>query len=342
MHSFKKIKSNLLLFLFVLITTFCLSSCENQESSNLIDLTLSLNSAAKTNFSKDISPSENELTVYKFKINGIGPNGETFEKETSSQSTTLSGLVKGKWEISVIGYNENDEAIVNGSGTYYLFNSKSVVDITLEYLTGQGDFSIDVYWNKDQADPLKTGVLTTYYKLENNEFIPYDVDDDVEYFEGEGHAKINGSFDAGSYILAVKLFSGPTELSGFAEQLRILANHTTVGSNTFVIGDTQLDYGINFYCNTHLPIVGVITASPEVIVEDQEIALTFTPTSLPDGYTADQIKYRWYLEGSQIDGETSNILSIMPEKGEHRYDLFAYIDGISGTLGSTKILVTCE
>ncbi len=342
MNSYKKIKNRFLLFLFALISTFCLLSCENQESSNLIDLTLSLNSAAKTNFSKDISPAENELTVYKFKINGIGPNGKTFEKETSSQSTTLTGLVKGKWEISVIGYNENDEAIVDGSGTYYLFNSKSVVDITLEYLTGKGNATIDVYWNKDQADPLKTGVLTTYYKLENNEFIPYDVDDDVEYFEGEGHAIISSSFDAGNYILAVKLFSGPTELSGFAEQLRILANHTTVGSNTFVIGDTQLDYGINFYSNTHLPIVGVISSSPEVIVEEQEITLTFTATSIPEGYTADQIKYRWYFEGSLIDNENTNILSIMPEKGEHRYDLFAYIDGISGTLGSTKILVTCE
>jgi hypothetical protein len=322
------------------ITLFCFLSCENQENSQLVDLSLSFNSSAKTNSSKDITPSDDELTVFKFIVDGVGPRDKTFHSETTDESTQLTDLIKGKWDISVVGYNVNDEAIVEGSGTYYLFNSLSVVDINLDYLVGDGDIDIDFYWNTDQVDSTKVGVITTYYKLDNNTFTEYVITDDKTY--ETGHADVTTTLAAGNYLLACKLYSGPTEMSGLAQEVRVLANHTTVGSNTFVIGDTTLDYGINFYCNTHLPIRGVITATPEIIIANQDLSLTFTPTTLPSGHTADEIRYCWYFDGSEVVGESTNVLTIAPVEGEHRYDMFAYIDGISGTLGSTKIIVTCN
>ena len=335
----KKIKYAFSLFVFTII---CLSfiGCADEGNSNLIDLQLSLTSKAKTNTSRDICPSNDELTVFKFIVNGIGPNDKTFNLETIEQTTLLTDLVKGKWDISVTGYNKNDEAIVEGSGTYYLFNSQSKVNISLDYINGEGQINIDLYWNVDQVDSSKVGVITTYYKLENNNFSEYEIADTITY--ENGHAIVSTPLPSGSYIIASKLFSGTTELAGFAEQLRVLANHTTLGSNTFIIGDTTLDYGITFTCNTHLPIQGVITSTPTTIIENQEMTLTFSPTTIPDGYTEDQINYQWYYEGAPIEGETTNTLTILPVKGEHRYDLFSYIDGISGTLGSTKIIITCN
>lgn len=326
-----------LVFTILSITFY---SCGAQNESQLMDLTISLKSSAKTAQSRNISPSNDELSVFKFVISGIGPSEKTFEAETTNESTQLSNLVKGKWDISVIGYNINDEAIVEGSGTYYLFNSQSIVNITLEYINGTGNIDLDFYWNPDQVDADKVGVLTTYYKLNNNTFTECSITDTINY--EIGHATISAPIESGNYIISSKLYSGPTELSGFAEQLRILANHTTEGSNTFVIGDTTLNYGINFYCNTHLPIIGVINSTPETIVVNQELTLSFTPTSIPEGYDESDINYSWYYEGDLISGENTNVLTILPVKGEHRYDLFAYIDGISGTLGSTKIIITCS
>lgn len=327
--------------LLSIIAIFTLTSCQDQSNSKLIDLTLSFNSKAKTNKSKIISPSDDELTVFKFIVEGNGPNDKSFSLETTNQSTQLCDLVKGKWNISVVGYNINNEAIVEGNGVYYLFNSQSIVNITLDYIVGNGDINIDVYWNENQADPAKVGVITTYFKLDNNTFSEYSIEDTITYDEN-GHANITTTLPAGNYVLASKLYNGPTELSGFAEEVRVIANHTTTGSNTYVIGDTTLDYGINFSCNTHLPITGVITSIPETIIDGQEMSLTFTPTSIPDGYDQSDIRYRWYFEGSLIPDENTNILNILPVEGQHRYDMFAYIDGISGTLGSTKIIITCN
>lgn len=336
-------KSKFIIYvLFTLLLSICFLSCTNEEASSLIDLTVDLNTKAKTNSSRDFSPSDDELTVFKFKIDGVGPDDNTFSVETTESSTTLKNLIKGKWEISVVGYNINDEIIVEGSGTYYLFNSKSVVNITLDYIEGTGNFVLDLYWNPDQTEIDTVSVLTDYYKLENNELTPYIVADNFHFNCEEGTVRVTTPLEAGSYILTSKLMNGTTEISGFAEQIRILANHTTTASNTFIIGDTQVDYGIYFYCNTYLPITGVITSSPEIIVEGENITLTFTPTDLPEGYTSDQIKYSWYLEGDLIENENNNVLTIEPLKGKHRYDLFAYIDGIEETLGSATIFVTYD
>ncbi len=327
------------IIIFSIIFTLFIS-CTQSESQELIDLTIDFNSKAKTVNTRDITPSDDELTVFNFIVDGTGPSDKTFHLETSSETAQLSNLVKGKWDISVVGYNINNEAIVSGSGTYYLFNTLSQVNITLNYIVGNGDIDIDLYWNENQVDPSKVGIVTTYYKLDNNTFSEYIIQDTITY--DTGHANVTTPLPAGNYILASKLFNGPTELSGLAEEVRVLANHSTTGSNTYIIGDTTLDYGISFTCNTHLPIKGVITALPESIVENQEMTLTFTPTSIPDGYTSEDLRYSWYFEGSLIEGETTNTLTILPVKGEHRYDLFAYINGVSGTLGSTKIIISCS
>jgi len=328
-------------FIFLLIvTTFFTTSCKDQSETGLVDLSLKFNSKAKTNVSRDISPSNDELTVFRFEVNGSGPNSKTFNIETSESSTQLCDLEKGKWDISVTGYNVNDEAIVEGNGTYYLFNSQSNVNISLDYIVGNGDVDIDLYWNENQVDPERVSIITTYYKLDNNTFSEYTIEDDFIY--EDGHANVSTTLPCGNYVLASKLFSGTTELSGFAEELRVISNHTTSGSNTYIIGDTTLDYGISFTCNTHLPIKGVITSLPETIIQGQTMTLTYTPTEIPDGYSESDIRYSWYYEGSLISGESTNILSILPVEGQHRYDMFAYIDGISGTLGSTKIIITCD
>lgn len=247
-------KFNKISIITILFSIIFFPSCQDGNGSDLINLKLAFNSKAKTNTSRSITPSNEELTVYSFIVEGVGPDSKTFTLETDKESTELSNLVKGKWNISVTGYNVNNEAIVEGSGIYYLFNSQSVVNITLDYIVGNGDIDIDLYWNTNQVDPENTGIITTYYKLENNTFSEYEIIDNISY--EAGHANVKTSLPAGNYLLASKLFTGSTELSGFAEEIRVIANHTTTGSNTYVIGDTTLDYGINFTCNTHLPKIG--------------------------------------------------------------------------------------
>lgn len=340
MKTIKRFKLNLFLLLFTAIS-ICLISCEEEQTSSLIDLKLSLNSTAKTKTSRDFSPTSDELTISKFVVTLKGPDNQTSTFETIESSKILTNLVKGKYEISAIGYNGVNKPIVEGSGTYYLFNVNSTVNMTLNYISGQGNVALDFYWNENQVDPEYLGVLTTYHKLVGNNYVEVAVNDQTQYI-APGHGKVETPLDSGYYIVSVKLMSGPTELSGLAEQLIVLNNHTTVGTNTFIIGDKSVDYNISFNCNTYLPITGVIESTPASIIEGQNLTLTFTPSSIPGGHKESEITYKWYFEGTQIENENTNKLTILPKKGEHRYDLFAYINGESGTLGSARIVVSCQ
>lgn len=325
-------KQNHLVVALLIVIAFLSTGCKQDGGPETTNLKL-LITTEQFSTSRSLTPSSDTLVISDYHLSGSGPNNQTFSMDCSNTAVNIGNLAIGRWTIEAVAYNAEGTPLVSGSVTTMLSKVTSTATLNLTDLVGTGSFKTLVTWDPDQVadDATLEMVLLDHDENRIDLTLP-----DLDTVKGE--VLIESPLQSGSYLLQLRLYSQGTLVSGATEAIRIVADTTSEGTVSMIIGDLSTEFTISISNNTMLPIQGTITASPATPLAQEEVTLQYTPENLPEGVTMDELEIDWYCEGSIVQ-EESNIFTSIPKAGSHRYDVVAKHARL-GSLGNTTIHVT--
>jgi hypothetical protein len=274
------------------------------------------------------------MEIDSYHITGTGPDLQTVDIEATDTTITLGNLAIGKWTLHAEALNNEGAVLAKGTTTTILSKVTSTAVVNLDELSGEGSLSVGFLWPIDQvADDVDIALSVIDQGGNEVTITPATVNKE------HGTALLSvASLPAGSYMLHAKLYSQGILVSGAAEAVRIIENTETSGSMMLIIGDLSTTFSITIINETMMPLKGTIACTPQNPVAGEEVCMTFTPESLPDGVSQDTITALWYCEGELVPSDGFSYTCI-PAAGSHRYDIIVEGEKL-GSIGSASILVS--
>ncbi|AEV28599.1 hypothetical protein SpiGrapes_0764 [Sphaerochaeta pleomorpha str. Grapes] len=316
-----------------LLALALLTGCEDHvfQTGNLV---LRLSCDKFTQVQRNLVPSAEAMAIDTYHITGTGPKGGTVDINATDTTITLGNLAIGKWTLHAEALNSEGAILAKGTTSTILSKATATAVLNLDELSGNGSLSVGFIWPIDQvADDVSIDISLVDQGGNEVSISPAVIDKE------HGTAVLTAeTLPAGSYMLHAKLYSQGVLVSGAAEAVRIIENTETAGSMMLIIGDLSTTFSITIINDTMMPLKGTIACTPQEPVAGQEVCMTFTPESLPEGVSQDTITALWYCEGDFVSSEGFSYTCI-PAAGSHRYDII--VEGESlGSIGSASILVS--
>jgi uncharacterized repeat protein (TIGR02543 family) len=241
---------------------------------------------------------------------------ETRTFDGPDDTVTFNGVETGTWDLSVTGYNGNNQPIADGSLTGQVLAPRTapVWTVTVVFRTsGHGAFILPLTFPEslgiDRIEAALDGTALTGIEIETP--IP-----------GIGRAVLTGTgVRSGAHILTFTLYRGTESAGTFREAVNIWDNITSnrwIGPDGALLPSRDFDADDLFDAN---PFLGdlVLIPSPSGYTFDEETdnysfdmaedSLRFTPTGSVDGQT---ISYKWNNgpSTSLISGSMSSQLDL--------------------------------
>lgn len=305
----KKTIKNFIITVASLTALLLLFSCamENNELKTA-DLEISVQSLN----SKTLTPEGglDSTKITKYKLNGVGPRGATFDwMESSDGKFKVTGIIQGAWTLSAEGYTANNTEIAIGKTVVNLSAGNTKAIVVLNELVGKGTANITVTWDTSMASdkafvemrvkPVGGAYATKTFKSQTN-----------------GNAVYNELLDAGSYIVNALLYEDNTKtklIAGTADAMKIVDNKITNGNLALVIGNIATDYDFTLNDQTMAPIEGTLTtvvADPDA---EHKSVVNATYTLSQDtltimnglGVKTSDINVEWFLDGVSVTDENT-------------------------------------
>ena len=296
-----------LIIMMILIMSF--SGCKEEPGRSSLRLTMH----GGDDQTRSIVPNDTPLEVSRYAVTGKGPQGGTFEVQSTNPTIEVEGLLMGNWQITAIGQNNQGVNLVHGSAECSLTSEPTNVLIELKTLVGTGTMNVQFAWDSTKisnphidlwvtdAEGIKTAVTPTTNNLIN------------------GSVFYSATYPSGSYLIQGRLYSGSTSVAGCAEVVRIVGGKTTEG-----IIDLDLDkYPEIPSTLTMINKAGTpIDCSIEGITASVAALEPITArVSVPDSENNSDLGVRWFLDGEEI--ATTLECTFTPSTGKHRLDLIA-------------------
>lgn len=238
------------------------------------------------------------MEVAAYTIKGAGPMGLEFESTGITESVFLqSNLAAGTWTIVVEAVNPDGIIIARDVEIVEVVaNRLTTVEMVTTPIDGIGALNIQVTWPEgEEVRPTLEAVLTP----EAGEPFALDV------LATGSSATINKELKAGYYMLTLKLVDGPFVLWGTMEAVRILADEKTTG--VFEVENLNITaYGaIEVIVSSDLqnPLDIKFSGGRSTLEFKTSMTVTAVCSDIPDSY-------QWFLNGSEIPGETKNYITI--------------------------------
>lgn len=316
--------TNAVIVVIVGLLLTLLIGCDPQGSTKAETGTLTLEFESR--ISRSTLKPDIEMEVHSYEISGIGPEGRTFTPVRSNgEPVTIDNLFNGEWRITVLGLNEDDIAIGEGSSTVNIIpENKVTTSITVVEYAGDGIMSLEINWPAyDIVDPQPAAKLTN---LTTNETIDLTFISDL----AQGKATSVGDIPAGYYTLNVGLYDGSTadinnKLFGTTKAVRVVTDNTTSGIVTVEKDDLTVygDLSVRVGNGLPSPFSVSLTQSDEKIFEGDSISFTVTAD------TSGDYSYYWYVDGAlQDETEDQFILVDSLPTGKHSIDVVAFKNGV--------------
>jgi uncharacterized Zn-binding protein involved in type VI secretion len=275
-----------------------------------------------------------DMAVDHYVLSGQGPESSGFADVSSdgTEPVTIPSLRIGDWTISVTAYNQDDQAIGEGSSSVTIQGGKTTnASIAIEEYDGTGTFDFTVSWPVGElSDPRVVLKLTKLDSATTQTF-------EAEVDTATGIATYsNASLPVGSYSLLLELYDGDTQYPGSAHAVRIVKNQVTEG--TFAYDSSALNHEgglqVSIVNGIEDPFVVTLSRSAEQIAEGR--AITVTATTNP----AVACTYAWYVDGTLLS-ETGDEVSVGADLGlgYHFIDVLCATSNLL-TSASTGVTVT--
>ena len=316
-----------------LLALILFTGCEDHglQTGNLV---LRMSCDKFTQAQRNLAPSTEAMAIDTYHITGTGPKGGSVDIEATDTTVTLGNLAIGKWTLHAEALNSEGAILAKGTTSTILSKATATTVINLDELSGNGSLAVGFIWPIDQvADDVSIDISLVNQEGTEVSASPATID------KVHGNAVFSiESLPAGSYMLHAKLYSQGILVSGAAEAVRIIENTETAGSMMLVIGDLSTTFSVTIINDTMMPLKGTISCTPQNPVAGQEVCMTFTPESLPEGVSQDSITASWYCEGEFVSSDGFSYTCI-PAAGAHRYDIIVEGERL-GSIGSASILVS--
>ncbi|MEA4860429.1 MAG: beta-propeller fold lactonase family protein [Sphaerochaeta sp.] len=318
------------LWIFLLcMMSLMLGGCKEESNANRSTLRLSME--GRQSLDRILSPQDTPLEVSRYTVEGTGPQGTTFSVMSNTPSVEVEGLLIGAWTIRAVGQNTHGVDLVDGQVEVTLTKEPTAAIIELDSLSGKGTMTVRLDWDATKiANPslelwltdaagAKKAIVPTINNL------------------AQGSVTYTGSYDAGSYLLQAKLYSGSIAVAGCVEVIRVVGNRTTEGSITLSL-DKYADVptsltlinklGVPVQCT----IAGISASMSALIPATAELVAL----NERDSGTLD---VTWYLDGQQISSAPT--CTFTPSSGSHRLDVIAQ-GALLASSGSASISFTAS
>jgi 6-phosphogluconolactonase (cycloisomerase 2 family) len=325
------------LWFLILATGLLLSSCNPQvETADLfLQIEHQLASSSRT------ATPETSLEISFYQVTGNGPDGEAFEMESDQAQITVPGLLLGDWQISVIGFSDENVGLSQGESVVTLSKSESSSTIVTSEFYGTGSASVTAEWDDSQ---IIDASLHAQVSLSGGTETPEEL---TPTATASGSASFQlDDYPAGAYLLRIKLYSEGVLTGGAAEIIRIVDGKTTHSDLQLDFNDLLMGMKLTVIDSYSKPISGSITGIPLTAMTDSPVSVSFTPD--PDMAWEDYV-CMWYADGT-LHG-TGNPIDYTPKEGIQRLDVVVstadkgsdgtasqLVEGVSGIEPGTPLL----
>lgn len=241
----------------LILLTFCLlailSGCSGskppldsqaQGSTLALKISADISSLGKMKM-QTIMPNENDMTIYRYELHGIGPEVEEItevitltELTDPSAQVTIDKLQPGKWNFTVTAKNADGVALGRGGAEVQIEAGETVTaPITISSLEDPGELKVNVSWPKMAlATPTVEGILSNTAEGINT---------DITFLPGENGNSAsyeNTDLTAGNYMLTIQLMDGDKEIQKIEEAVLIWSDLTTEGNYFVHLGSVFEDF----------------------------------------------------------------------------------------------------
>lgn len=292
--------------------------------------TLELNFVENTG-SRMLSP-ELDLGVVSYRVRGVGPFGNSFEKITSVTPFEIAYLEHGEWSITVDAYNTEGVRVATGNSNVLVSAGETIsLHIQLRPPQGTGSLLLDVYWNDAViSDPVIEAQLISAGGLSTS-LNPGLVE--------PAHAQIEEpSLATGYYTCMIQLYEEATVVAGAVEAVCIFDSEQTTGEFQFDEVNVPAG-GVDLEIDTDLqePLTISLSGTVESFVVGQ------TMTVLAEADTTEDVNFTWYLNGVPGGTGASYTSASGLAPGFYRLDVIGFTtDGLQAGSTSHSFTVTEE
>lgn len=283
-------------FVTVVMSSLALSACRSTRDSDPGTLVIH---AGVPGQARTVSPTTS-LEVALFRVVATSDFGETLEASSEAAVIEVSGVVPGTWDVAVTADNRDGETILSGSCTVYVDPAETTsVAVTLEPLSGSGEFAIELSWpDRGISDPRVVASLSR-----SSSAIEVPVICDATGCSGQ----VTG-VPAGYHLLSVEVSDGVKAVTGVVETVRILAGRSTRCSYDFSDQQELFRGGIELSVavDSMPPLRPSVRGIPPAIYAGEVIPIHAADVTAPG-------RCRWFTRGRPIGSGESALLEVPME-----------------------------
>ena len=309
-------------FVLMMIIVISIAGCKEEPGRSSLRLTMQSNDDQN----RSILPEDTPLEVSRYAVTGTGPQGSTFEMQSTNPTMEVEGLLMGNWEIIAVGQNRDGVNLVSGSTSCSLTSEPTNALIELNSLMGTGTMNVQFTWDKTKISNPSIDLWVTDpdgIKAKVNPTTSNYINGSIYYSE---------TYPSGSYMLQGRLYSGTTAVAGCAEVVRIVGGKTTDGLIALDLDKyPEIPSSLTLINKVGTPIECSISGITTSVTALQEITASVT---IPESENNEGLGVLWFLDGEQI--ASSLDCSFTPSTGKHRLDLIAK-GALQASSGSASI-----
>ena len=318
----KQVRTMTGLFVLMMILVISFAGCKEEPGRSSLHLTMQRNEEQN----RSILPQDTPLEVSRYAVTGTGPQGSTFELQSTNPTMEVEGLLMGNWDIVAVGQNKNGVNLVSGSTTCSLTSEPTNALIELNSLVGTGTMNVQFSWDKTKISNPSIDLWVT-----DPEGIKTKVNPTTSNYIN-GSVYYSAAYPAGSYMLQGRLYSGTSAVAGCAEVVRIVGGKTTDGLISLDLDKyPEIPSSLTLINKVGTPIECSISGITTSVTALQEVTASVT---IPASENSEGLGVLWFLDGEQISSSLD--CSFTPSTGTHRLDLIAK-GALKASSGSASI-----
>lgn len=266
------------------------------------------------------------MHVDAYSISGTGPGGRAFIQESNEETTIITDLYHGFWEIRVVAKNAIGEAIGEGFGSIEIQpNRLQTKVIEVQEFAGAGTLNLSISWPLESADnPM---ISVSIVRVGSGTRI---ID---EVFTAETTGTFSRNFTnlaAGYYEVAVGFLDGLNRKKfGTIQSVRIVQGQTTQGTLALTNRDLDVVGDLELTVHSFIKQSFGVSLSPESIAISEGTTQLFTASASIPG----NLYYAWYIDGEFEISGTDTTFSVPHNLalGSHTVDVIASLSGVSAS-----------
>ncbi len=305
----KQVRTMTGLFALMMILVISFAGCKEEPGRSSLRLTMHSNDDQN----RSILPQDTPLEVSRYAVTGEGPQGSTFEMQSTNPTMEVEGLLMGNWVLTAVGQNRDGVNLVSGSATCSLTSEPTNAVIELKTLMGTGTMNIEFTWDKSKISNPSIDLWVT-----DSQGIKTKVNPTTSNYIN-GSVYYSSTYPSGSYMIQGRLYSGSTAVAGCAEVVRIVGGKTTDGSIALDLDKyPEIPSSLTLINKIGTPIECSISGITTPVDALQEVTVSVT---VPEPENDKDLGVLWFLDGEEISSSLE--CTFTPSTGKHRLDLIA-------------------